>query len=328
MLYFIDMFFNYFGIFLLIMSSSFADIKTKSNLTEFQKKVMKDGYTEPAFDNAYWNNKKEGIYVDAESGIPLFSSQDKFDSGTGWPSFTKPINKANIVEKKDYSQGMQRVEVRSSSGSHLGHVFNDGPKDRGGERFCMNSAALRFISVDNLEKEGYGEYLKLFSKKEETAILAGGCFWGLEDLLRKLPGIIDTTVGYTGGKINNPDYQLVHTGTTDHAEAVKVVFDSSKISYESLLKYFFKIHNPTTLNKQGNDFGTQYRSAIFYFNEEQKEIAQKLIIKLNNMKIFDKPIATQVIKADKFYKAEDYHQRYLIKNPNGYTCHYIRDIDI
>ncbi len=140
--------------------------KNLTNLNDFQKFVIEENGTEPAFRNQYWDNKKEGIYVDAASGQPLFSSTDKFDSGTGWPSFTKPIQQSSVVEKSDFSHGMSRVEARSSDAdSHLGHVFNDGPKDKGGMRYCINSASLKFIAKENLEKEGYGEYLKLFDKK-------------------------------------------------------------------------------------------------------------------------------------------------------------------
>jgi methionine-R-sulfoxide reductase len=131
-----------------------------------QKYVTQENGTEPPFNNAYWDNHAEGIYVDVQSGEPLFSSSDKFDSGTGWPSFTKPIDKKNIHENTDSTLGMSREEVRSVKGnSHLGHVFEDGPKDKGGLRYCINSASLRFIPKDKLQAEGYGEYLKLFDKK-------------------------------------------------------------------------------------------------------------------------------------------------------------------
>jgi peptide methionine sulfoxide reductase msrA/msrB len=180
----------------------------RARLTPQQFAVTQCSDTEPAFKNAYWNNHEPGLYVDVVSGEALFSSLDKFDSGTGWPSFTKPLKAESIVEHEDTSHGMTRVEVRSSGAdSHLGHLFDDGPTPTG-MRYCINSAALRFIPVADLEKEGYGEYAKLFrsgnvgaATKTETAVLAGGCFWGMEDLLRKIPGVIDTEVGYTGGTL-------------------------------------------------------------------------------------------------------------------------------
>ena len=164
-----------------------------SKLTPEQYHVTQKDGTERPFTNEYWDNHEPGIYVDVVSGEPLFASVDKFDSGTGWPSFTRPIEAANVVENVDSSHGMIRTEVRSTHGdSHLGHVFNDGPRDEGGLRYCINSASLRFIHLDDLESEGYGEYAKLFAKQggtddaatTERAILAGGCFWGMQDLIR------------------------------------------------------------------------------------------------------------------------------------------------
>lgn len=146
----------------------FAQNMTKrdtSHLTEMQKFVTQHNGTEHAFQNEFWNNHREGIYVDVVSGKPLFSSQDKFDSGSGWPSFTKPIDQSEVVERHDQSHGMSRTEVRSKNAdSHLGHVFNDGPKEKGGQRYCINSASMRFIAKEDLEKEGYGEYVKMFKK--------------------------------------------------------------------------------------------------------------------------------------------------------------------
>lgn len=161
--------------------------------------------------------------------------------------------------------------------------------------------------------------------KTETATLAGGCFWGVEEILRNIPGVTNTTVGYTGGEVKDPNYNIVKLGTTNHAEAVQVEFDPSKITYAEILGYFFRLHDPTTINQQGNDKGTQYRSAIFYHSPEQKRIAEETIEKVNAAKKWPKPIVTQVVPASTFYKAEEYHQDYLQKNPNGYTCHWLRD---
>lgn len=161
--------------------------------------------------------------------------------------------------------------------------------------------------------------------KKEIATLAGGCFWGVEELFRSYPGVLNTTVGYTGGTVDNPNYNIVKLGTTNHAEAIEIEYDANKLSYADLLTYFFRLHDPTTVNQQGNDKGTQYRSVIFYQNEEQKKVAQEVIAKVEASKKWSKPIVTQVVAASKFYPAEEYHQDYLKKNPGGYTCHWVRD---
>lgn len=160
---------------------------------------------------------------------------------------------------------------------------------------------------------------------KETATLAGGCFWGMEEIIRNIPGVTSTVVGYTGGTVDNPNYNIVKLGTTNHAETVQVEFDNSKITFEALLGYFFRMHDPTTLNQQGNDKGTQYRSVIFYHSEDQKKTAEAVIKKIDATKKWPRPIVTQLVPATKFYPAEDYHQDYLQKNPNGYTCHWLRD---
>ncbi len=153
----------------------------------------------------------------------------------------------------------------------------------------------------------------------QKIVLAGGCFWGLEELIRKQPGVIKTRVGYTGGENINPTYEN-HKG---HAEAVEIEYDENQTSYKKLLDFFFQIHNPTTLNKQGNDIGTSYRSAIFYSNDEEKREAQNFINIVNNSKRWKDPVVTSLEPLGAFYLAEDYHQDYLQKNPGGYTCHTI-----
>ncbi|HEV8660074.1 MAG TPA: bifunctional methionine sulfoxide reductase B/A protein [Thermoanaerobaculia bacterium] len=314
-----------------------SDSELKKKLTPLQYEVTQHEGTEPPFRNEYWDNHKAGIYVDVVSGEPLFSSLDKFESGTGWPSFTKPLEPANVVTKSDRKLFIVRTEVRSKhADSHLGHVFDDGPPPTG-LRYCMNSASMRFIPVDRLEAEGYGQYLPLFGKaatgsakssgktvaaKTETATLAGGCFWGAQDLLRKLPGVISTSVGYTGGTVKNATYRN-HEG---HAEAVEIKFDPTKISYEQILDFFFKMHDPTTLNRQGNDVGTSYRSAIFYHDDQQRQVAEREKAKVDKSGAWKRPVVTEIVPAKDFWQAEDYHQDYLIKNPGGYTCHYVRNI--
>ena len=331
-------------------SIKLAPDELRKKLTPEQYRVTQQCGTEPPFRNAYWDNHEPGLYVDVVSGEPLFSSTDKFDSGSGWPSFTRPVA-ATVVEKQDVSHGMVRVEVRSKGGdSHLGHVFDDGPREKGGLRYCINSASLRFIPAGKLVAEGYGQYAGLFGlaaaggagagaaaeaggakaapvKDREVAVLAGGCFWGMEDLLRKIPGVLETEVGYTGGWLVNPRYDDTHDSKSGHAEAVRIVFDPRKLSYEELLeKWFFRMHDPTTLNRQGNDVGTQYRSAIFYEDEAQKATAEAVRARVQASGRWKGTITTELAKASTWYKAEDYHQDYLEKHPGGYTCHWLRPL--
>lgn len=322
-----------------------SDEELKKTLDPLQYAVTQHEQTEPPFRNAFWDNKKPGLYVDVVSGEPLFSSLDQYASDCGWPSFTQPLAKTEITEKKDFKIGYPRTEVRSKlADSHLGHVFNDGPVDKGGLRYCINSASLKFIPVEEMAQQGYGDYLEPFvkaglvkanatataadksvvSEKRETATLAGGCFWGMEEIIRKIPGVIETKVGYTGGTTKNPTYKQVCTGATGHAEAVEITFDPDKISYEKVLDFFFRMHDPTTLNRQHNDLGTQYRSAIFYHSEEQKKSAEKVKEIQQKSGYWKKPVVTEITKATEFYPAEDYHQKYLVKNPGGYTCHILR----
>ena len=318
-----------------------TDLRRK--LTPEQYKVTQQCGTEPPFRNAYWDNKKPGIYVDVVSGEPLFSSMDKYDSGSGWPSFTQPIEGTDIVEKKDLTHGMVRVEVRSKSAdSHLGHVFDDGPGPTR-QRYCINSASLRFVPVERMAEEGFGALLGPFVKAgliplataataagksapgtRETAILAGGCFWGMEEILRKIPGVLQTTVGYTGGSLPNPTYKQVCTGQTGHAEAIEIVYDPAVTDFRALLEFFFQIHDPTTVDRQGNDVGSSYRSAIFYLDDEQRRVAADTIADVDASGLWPGPVVTEVTPAAEFWDAEPEHQDYLLRFPGGYTCHYPR----
>lgn len=274
------------------------------HLSDIQYRVTQQSATETPFKNEFWNSYQPGFYLDVVSGELLFLSEDKFDSGCGWPSFSAPADARAVIEKEDRTHNMLRTEVRSrNANSHLGHVFKDGPPERGGLRYCINSAALRFVA-----------------REEGTALFAAGCFWSTEAYFRRVKGVLRVRVGYTGDTTKSPTYRNVCTGTTGHAEAVEILFDPQVISYEDLLKHFFRMHDPTSLNKQGGDVGTQYRSAIFYLSGTQKQQAETLMGRYAGAGKFTRPLVTTLEEARDFYPAEEYHQDYLTKNPGGY-CH-------
>lgn len=284
----------------------------KKELSPDQYYVLRQKGTESPFTGKLLLNKQKGVYKCGACGNELFTDEMKFDSECGWPSFDKEIAGGKIKTVEDNSLGMHRTEINCGRcGSHLGHLFNDGPT-KTGLRYCVNSLSLEFVNAK--------DRAQLVTNSIDTVTLGGGCYWCVEAIYQQLKGVIKAESGFSGGQVTNPSYEQVCTGTTGHAEVVQITYDNSITSLEEILKVFFTVHDPTTLNRQGDDVGTQYRSVIFYRNQQQKQLARDIIHALEKEHIYKSPIVTKEVPFDKFYKAEDYHQNYYSQNKQQPYC--------
>ncbi len=282
------------------------EIMKFNELTTEEERVIVQKGTEQPFTGKFYNFDKNGTYLCKRCDAPLFKSDDKFDSDCGWPSFDDEIEGA--VKRNPDADGVRTEITCVNCGAHLGHIFQGENFTEKNIRHCVNSISLSFIPEQS---------------KMGKAIFAGGCFWGVEYLFQKVEGVTDISVGYTGGSKTKPSYKEVSRGTTGHAEAIQVTFDPTKVSYEELVKLFFEIHDFTQVNRQGPDIGEQYRSVIFFTNDDQKETAKK-VIKILMDKGYE--VATTLEKADQFWVAEEYHQDYYNKTGGDPYCHIYRKI--
>lgn len=274
-------------------------------LTPEEEYVILNKGTEMPWSGEFVNHKEEGTYTCKRCDAPLFESDDKFDSHCGWPSFDDEIKGA--VKRVPDADGIRTEIICANCGGHLGHVFEGEGFTPKNTRHCVNSISMNFIP-EKQESE----------KEVGRAIFAAGCFWGVEHYFKTLEGVKSTQVGYTGGHVKDPSYEEVCSKTTGHAEALEVVYDPDKITFEELARFFFEIHDPTQVDRQGPDVGEQYRSEIFYIDEKQKNISEKLI-KILEDKGLD--IATKLTPATEFYPAENYHQDYYDKTGGVPYCH-------
>jgi peptide methionine sulfoxide reductase msrA/msrB len=281
--------------------------KMHRELTSEEERVIVHKGTEPPFSGKFYEHFEAGAYTCKQCGARLFESSSKFKSGCGWPTFDDQIEGA--VEWQHDADGARTEIVCARCGGHLGHVFVGEGFTAKNTRYCVNSISLDFVPAEK--------------QPTDRAIFASGCFWGTEYHFQKAPGVISTTVGYTGGHVDNPTYRQVCADKTGHAEAVEVLYDPSKTTFERLAKLYFETHDFTALNRQGPDIGTQYRSAIFYVNEQQRQEASKLVGILKH-KGYD--VMTQIVPAGKFWPAEQYHQDYYQKTGKKPYCHIYRKV--
>ena len=295
-------------------------------LTPQEEQVIVHKGTETPFTGKYDQHFEKGVYTCRRCGAELFESSSKIPTECGWPSFDDQIPGA--VKRQRDRDGRRTEVLCAQCGAHLGHLFRGERLTPKNARYCVNSISMDFLPAEAAETQNLASLPRtddppVSQTKTERALFASGCFWGTEYYMQRAPGVISTTVGYTGGRTENPTYKQVCTGRTGHAETVEVLYDPSKTSYEQLAKLFFETHDFTQLNRQGPDIGTQYRSAIFYLDDEQRQIAQRLVRQLRE-KGFN--VKTQIAKAGKFWPAEDYHQDYY--NTTGKTpyCHVYRKI--
>lgn len=275
-------------------------------LTPEEERVIVNKGTERPFTGKYYDFKEDGTYLCKRCGAPLYRSSDKFDSACGWPSFDDEIKGA--VKRVPDADGRRTEIVCAKCGAHLGHVFAGEVFTPKNTRHCVNSISLEFMNKNEEQKK----------EKTESTIFAGGCFWGVEHMMQQLPGVLSVESGYIGGKVDNPTYEQVYTDQTGHAEAVRVMFDPLKVSYETLAKRFFEIHDPEQTDGQGPDLGNRYRSEIFYTTAEQKKVAEELIgiLKQKGYKV-----ATKLTPATTFWPAENYHQDYYDRKGTEPYCH-------
>jgi peptide methionine sulfoxide reductase msrA/msrB len=340
---------------LMIYETSFSRERSMNRqLTPEEQRVIVYKGTERPFTGRYYQHFEKGVYTCKRCGSELFESSSKFRSECGWPSFDDQI--PGRVKWQPDRDGMRTEIICATCGAHLGHVFLGEHYTEKNTRYCVNSISMDFVPAEKRVQKTEGAVgagpragpdesgrpqrvaptnpqSAIMSSpaptgdrnppSSERAIFASGCFWGTECYLQRAPGVISTTVGFTGGHVDHPTYKQVCTGRTGHAEAVEVIYDPSKTSYEKLAKLFFETHDFTQLNRQGPDIGKQYRSAIFYLNEEQKQIAERLVRELQQMGY---AVKTEITPAGKFWPAEDYHQAYYNKTGKTPYCHIYRKI--